>query len=66
MDSPSGMSLLLDGSQISVDKDQLPLSPATITKSEACQPDHCYHAFDTLYCALTDADPVPPVFENNA
>lgn len=29
---------------------------------EVCTPEHCYHAFDTLYCALTFAEPIPPVF----
>jgi len=27
-----------------------------------CAPEHCYHAFDTLYCALTFAEPIPPAF----
>jgi len=35
-------------------------------KIEACTTQHCFHAFDTLYCALTDADPIPPSFPNTA
>lgn len=29
---------------------------------DVCIPEHCYHAFDTLYCALTNAEPIPPAF----
>jgi hypothetical protein len=28
------------------------------SKSESCVVEHCYYAFDTLYCALTKSDPV--------
>ena len=28
----------------------------------ACRPEHGFHAFDTLYCALTNATPVTPLF----
>jgi len=35
-------------------------------KTQACIQQHCYHAFDALYCTLTDADPIPPSFENKA
>jgi len=27
-----------------------------------CTPEHCFHAFDALYCALTHSKPVPPKF----
>jgi len=36
------------------------------TKTEACTPEHVYHAFDALYCALTDAEAIPPSFPNIA
>ncbi|KAF9535009.1 AMMECR1 domain-containing protein [Crepidotus variabilis] len=29
---------------------------------EECIPEHCFHAFDTLYCNLTRAKPIPPQF----
>jgi hypothetical protein len=35
---------------------------AELGVSKACIPEHCYHAFDALYCALTDADPISPSF----
>ena len=28
----------------------------------ACTPEHCFYAFDTLYCNLTKAKPIPPTF----
>ncbi|KAL9712741.1 hypothetical protein Ac2012v2_003978 [Leucoagaricus gongylophorus] len=41
-------------------------NPAAELESEAvqdvCIPEHGYHAFDTLYCALTHAEPIQPVF----
>jgi len=27
-----------------------------------CTPDHCFHAFDALYCALTQSTPIAPKF----
>jgi hypothetical protein len=32
------------------------------TAQDVCIPEHCYHAFDALYCALTNANPIHPVF----
>lgn len=32
------------------------------TAQDTCIPEHCYHAFDALYCALTYAEPIPPEF----
>ncbi|KAL1732771.1 AMMECR1 domain-containing protein [Schizophyllum commune] len=52
----------------------LPPDPASLTDKElvenggddaVCQPVHCFHAFDTLYCALTDALPIPPAYPND-
>lgn len=30
-----------------------------------CVPEHCYHAFDTLYCSLTNEEPIPPQFPDD-
>ncbi|PPR03837.1 hypothetical protein CVT26_000835 [Gymnopilus dilepis] len=35
--------------------------PASIT-DDVCIPEHCYHAFDALYCSLTGAEPIPAKF----
>ena len=32
------------------------------TESLICTPEHCYYAFDTLYCALTKGVPILPTF----
>jgi len=32
--------------------------------SDVCLPEHCFHAFDALYCALTFASPIEPKFPN--
>ena len=46
-----------------------PLNPAATdletADKEACIPEHCFHAFDTLYCALTSSEPVPPKFPDD-
>lgn len=34
--------------------------------SSVCAPEHCFHAFDALYCALTRRDPIPPAFADKA
>ena len=31
----------------------------------ACRPEHAFHAFDALYCALTNATPVKPLFPDD-
>ncbi|KAF8211481.1 AMMECR1 domain-containing protein [Mycena galopus ATCC 62051] len=33
--------------------------------SDLCTPEHCFHAFDALYCALTHAPPIAPSFAND-
>lgn len=30
--------------------------------SNVCLPEHCFQAFDALYCALTNATPIDPTF----
>ncbi|KXN86300.1 AMMECR1-like protein [Leucoagaricus sp. SymC.cos] len=32
------------------------------TAQDVCIPEHCYHAFDALYCALKYVEPIPPAF----
>ncbi|EJF61288.1 hypothetical protein DICSQDRAFT_86876 [Dichomitus squalens LYAD-421 SS1] len=29
---------------------------------QVCLPEHCFHSFDTLFCALTSSKPIPPKF----
>lgn len=48
----------------------LPHDPASDLHHQAeaidiCRPEHCFHAFDALYCALTFAEPIPPQFEDD-
>jgi hypothetical protein len=31
----------------------------------ACRPEHGFHAFDALYCALTRAPPIKPLFPDD-
>ncbi|KAJ7228978.1 alport syndrome [Mycena pura] len=33
--------------------------------SDICTVEHCFHAFDALYCALTAAAPIPPRFPDD-
>jgi hypothetical protein len=47
-----------------------PLSPtltiSTTNTLAACRPEHVFHAFDALYCALTPhAKPVGPLFPDD-
>ncbi|KAF8591545.1 hypothetical protein K439DRAFT_1650763 [Ramaria rubella] len=32
---------------------------------QTCLPEHCFYAFDALFCALTGRIPVPPTFPND-
>lgn len=34
-------------------------------QEETCIPDHCFHAFDSLFCALTGATPLSPDFPDD-
>jgi len=52
----------------------LPLKPATDVEiiegstdsySDVCLPEHCFHAFDALYCALTSAKKIQPSFPDH-
>jgi len=41
----------------------LPPDPSpSSTDDQVCIPEHCFHAFDALFCALTSNDPIPPTF----
>jgi hypothetical protein len=33
--------------------------------ADLCIPEHCFHAFDALYCALTSAEPIAPSFADD-
>jgi hypothetical protein len=35
------------------------------TAPAACRPEHGFHAFDTLYCTLTRAQPIKPAFTDD-
>ncbi|THH18013.1 hypothetical protein EW146_g2903 [Bondarzewia mesenterica] len=42
-----------------------PTSPArdpTEEDDDVCSPEHCFHSFDALYCALTNSNPISPKF----
>jgi AMME syndrome candidate gene 1 protein len=47
----------------------LPADPAAggieESGSDVCLPEHCFHAFDALYCALVSATPIKPTFPDN-
>ncbi|KAI9063155.1 hypothetical protein FKP32DRAFT_1651321 [Trametes sanguinea] len=36
--------------------------PAGEEVEQICRPEHCYHSFDALFCALTHKKPIPPKF----
>ena len=47
----------------------LPPDPAAngIKEQEdsVCTPEHCFHAFDALFCSLTLSDPITPSFPDD-
>jgi len=47
----------------------LPADPAAGriegSESNVCLPEHCFHAFDALYCALVPATPIDPKFPDD-
>jgi AMME syndrome candidate gene 1 protein len=40
-------------------------APDKSASESVCGPEHCFHAFDALYCALTDEEPIPPLFPDD-
>ena len=36
--------------------------PAGEEVEQVCLPEHCFHSFDTLFCALTSQKSIPPKF----
>ncbi|KIJ70452.1 hypothetical protein HYDPIDRAFT_143849 [Hydnomerulius pinastri MD-312] len=46
----------------------LPLNPTggetSVEEDNVCTLEHCFHAFDALYCALTDSAPIAPAFSD--
>ncbi|KAG6813456.1 hypothetical protein H0H92_010790 [Tricholoma furcatifolium] len=44
-----------------------PLPSGTVTPEsefDICRPEHCFYAFDSLYCALTNTPAIDPTFPN--
>jgi len=39
--------------------------PELELQDQICTPEHCYHAFDALFCALTGATPLAPQFPDD-
>lgn len=39
-----------------------PSEAAAEDEVQICTPEHCFHAFDTLFCELTSKNPIPPKF----
>lgn len=46
---------MLERSKVAVDEES----------DNVCLPEHCYHAFDTLFVALTSKKPVSPKFADD-
>ncbi|KAI0347407.1 alport syndrome [Trametopsis cervina] len=42
-----------------------PAPEGAVNDKQVCRPEHCFHAFDTLYCTLTSSQPVPPQFPDD-
>lgn len=44
----------------------VPKDPAAeqpvVEEPQVCLPEHCFYAFDTLFCELTRKKPLPPTF----
>ncbi|VDC06204.1 unnamed protein product [Peniophora sp. CBMAI 1063] len=38
---------------------------APVSENQVCKPEHCFQAFDALYCALTDDEPIEPTFADD-
>lgn len=36
-----------------------------VAATETCRPEHGFHAFDALYCALANARPIKPLFPDD-
>ena len=51
------------------DKDGNVTAATAVAEAEAdpsaCRPEHAFHAFDALYCALTRAKPIKPLFPDD-
>ncbi|EJD53934.1 hypothetical protein AURDEDRAFT_141858 [Auricularia subglabra TFB-10046 SS5] len=43
----------------------VPHEPQAEGTPKQCLQEHCFHAFDALYCALTDDDPLPAPFRDD-
>lgn len=38
---------------------------AIVEEPQVCTPEHCFYAFDTLFCELTKKKPIPPKFPDD-
>lgn len=50
------VSAVLDGVQVSAKDIEIE------DGQQVCLPEHCFHAWDALYCALTHRDSITPAF----
>lgn len=61
----SARSLCISNSSLYTSMSLVPANPEADEHEAApsvATPEHCFHAFDALYCALTGAQSVPPKF----
>ena len=42
-----------------------PMKMEEVVENKTATPEHCFHAFDALYCALTGAQHVKPEFPDD-
>lgn len=45
--------------------EEISTSVVEALKDQVCTAEHCYHAFDALYCSLTGANPIAPKFPDD-
>jgi hypothetical protein len=65
-DGKSSLSSPLSPTLATTDDDDATSTTNTNTSLAACRPEHAFHAFDALYCALTPhARPIEPVFADD-
>ncbi|KAI5124803.1 hypothetical protein M0805_005435 [Coniferiporia weirii] len=53
---------MLDSESLIPPNPQADVDPLADPENNVATPEHCYHAFDALYCAITGRAPVPPKF----
>lgn len=66
LESCFGTAALVSGSLLGTRMDlETSLAEPAPTEDQICTPEHCYYAFDTLYCALTGSRPIAPKFPDD-